>query len=88
MPENPINAIESNPAVTKVIGIPFKNDGILELSRRSLTPANITIASVNPTPAKEPYNNDFKKLADSAENFVTLTIATPRTAQFVVIRGR
>ena len=88
MPEKPIKAIESKPAVISVIGIPFKKDGIFELSNRSLTPAKITIASVNPIPANVPYNSDFKKLAESAENFVTLTIATPSTAQFVVISGR
>ena len=88
MPENPIKAMESKLAVISVIGIPFKNSGISELSRRSLTPAKITIARVNPTPAKVPYNKDFKKLAETAENFVILTMATPKTAQFVVIKGR
>ena len=48
MPANPINAIESNPAVMRAIGVPCKEAGILVYAKRSLMPAKMTIAKVKP----------------------------------------
>lgn len=84
IPLNPINAIASNPAQIKAIGIPLNGAGIAEYSILSLIPASKTNASENPTATAKPFTTVSIKLYPSW----ILMMATPSTAQFVVIRGR
>ena len=48
MPENPMNAIASKPAVIKAIGVPFMPSGICVMANCSRIPANITNAKAKP----------------------------------------
>ena len=81
---NPKKAIDIKPADISVIGKPLKASGISDNSNLSLIPANITIARVNPIPAPQPFMIVSIRLYPLS----ILTIAIPRTAQLVVIRGR
>ena len=58
MPEKPINAIEISPAVISAIGMPLKDLGGSENIIRVLTPANISIAIVKPTPDAKPNSTE------------------------------
>ena len=49
-PENPRKETEVSDAAMSVIGRPCRNFGTSQLSRRSLTPANMTMASMKPSP--------------------------------------
>ena len=85
IPENPINARAKRPAVTKAIGIPFIPLGISASSICSLNPAKVAKANPKPmalAPANTTDSINPKSLLPTAR------MATPKTAQFVVINGR
>ena len=50
-PANPMNAIDSIPAMIRFIAVPWINLGMLDSSDSSRSPASRTRASVNPNPA-------------------------------------
>ena len=79
-----MNAIARMPAVMSAIGVPFTPSGIRVSDKRSLMPAKITIASANPIAVEIAYTTDCNRL----KSFWMTTMATPRMAQFVVIRGK
>ena len=83
---NPKNASDTKDAAISDIGKPSRHLGTSAVSRRSLIPANNTIASVKPTPEKAPFSVDIRNLAFPCIS--RLSMHTPSTAQFVVIRGR
>ena len=69
-----------------MIGKPLKRSGISASSIFSRMPARIRIAIVKPTPLATPFMNAYKMLLLASS--VTFIIATPSTAQLVVISGR
>ena len=83
-PAKPQNAIAIKLAVTSTIGVPLKECGISLNSILSRILANITIDTRKPSAVKRPVTTLSTKL----QPFVMLLSATPKTAQFVVIRGR
>ena len=83
-PEKPKKAIAISPAVISTIGVPLNGLGILLYSIFSLRPARIMIEIAKPAAVAKPFTTPVKI---SYSRF-TLLIATPSTAQFVVIRGR
>lgn len=50
MPENPINAIASKPAVIKAMGVPFIPSGTCVMASCSRIPAKTTNAKAKPIP--------------------------------------
>ena len=85
IPPNPINERETMEAAIRVMGSPCNLLGILSLpSRTERTPAKSIIARRKPSPQPRAEKMDSMKLYPSE----ILLIVTPRTAQFVVIRGR
>ena len=83
-PENPIKAIAKMPAVISAMGTPFMALGTFSNSRRSRKPANNTKANVNPMATETAYTTASPRLY----SFCTRRIATPKTAQLVVISGK
>ena len=72
------------PAVINAMGTPCNAFGTFSSSNRSRRPAKRTSANVNPTATATAYTTASPKLY----SFYTKRMATPRTAQFVVISGR
>ena len=66
------------------MGSPFKKSGISAVSSLSRTPEKSSIASIKPSPAPSAFTSDCTK----PSSFVMLSIVIPKTAQFVVIRGK
>lgn len=83
-PEKPINAIAKIPAVISAIGTPRINAGVSFISNFSRIPANNVIANVKPI-AVAKANTTLSPIVNS---FCTNKIATPNTAQLVVISGK
>ena len=80
-----MNAKARSPAVTKAIGIPAIPFGIFANSICSLNPAKVDKAKPKPTAfaaAKITDSINPKSLLETAK------IATPKTAQFVVISAK
>ena len=84
MPPNPINAREMNDAAIRVAARPLKGVGMLVSSILERRPEKSTIASKKPRPQPSELTIDSKKVYSS----MMLLIVTPKTAQFVVMRGR
>ena len=84
IPAKPKKARETIDAAMRVMGSPFIAFGEGQFSILERTPAKSTIARRKPRPTPSEDTIDSMKLNPS----VTLLIATPRTAQLVVIRGR
>ena len=89
IPPKPKNETDTMEAAMRVIGSPRRLLGISQDSILLLTPANIIIASIKPTPPPTELNIDARKRNDASELALwTFKSTTPRTAQFVVISGR
>ena len=77
-----------------MIGNPLNAFGTSSKFILSLIPASNTIANVNPAPLKIPFkNHSSKEIPETTPSTNTgyvpaLKIATPNTAQFVVMSGR
>ena len=84
IPPNPINASEIKDAAIRVAASPRKGVGIFVSLIRERKPEKSTIANKNPSPQPRVLAIDSIKLYPSR----ILFIVTPRTAQFVVMRGR
>ena len=79
-----MKATDIRPAMKRPIGKPLNWSGICEVSRRSRTPAIRVMASRKPSAPNTPL-----RTAESMSYCaLVLSVATPRTAQLVVIRGR
>ena len=65
IPEKPIKAIAISPAVIRAMGIPLNGFGGSANLSLALTPANMTIAIVNPTAAENPKATDSAKVYPS-----------------------
>ena len=79
-----MNANAKIPAVTNAIGTPFIPFGTSDNSSCSRNPANITNASVKPMP----FDNAYIVPSNKPKSFCITKIATPRTAQLVVMSGK
>lgn len=84
MPEKPMKASASRPAQRRANGVPRIPLGVSVSSSCSRMPANIHNARVNPMLVDTPYVIDSMRL----KFFCTTRIATPNTAQLVVMSGR
>ena len=60
-PENPINAIASNPAVIKAIGVPFIPSGIFTRLICSRSPAKSTRARPKPIAVENAYTTPVSR---------------------------
>ena len=79
-----MNANAKIPAVTNAIGTPCIPLGTSDNASCSRKPANITNANVKPMP----FDNAYIVPSNKPKSFCITKIATPRTAQFVVMRGK
>ena len=79
-------------AITKAIPAPSIDLGVSANSNLPLMPAIRRIARLYPRPTKNPCVSEYPKLPCTAlpslKNISEFKIATPKTAQFVVIRAR
>ena len=62
IPENPINAMASNPAVTSAMGVPFIPWGMDDSSSCSRIPAKIVRANPKPRAVEAAKTTDSNKL--------------------------
>ena len=83
-PVNPKNESARIPATTRAIGTPFISFGTSIRSKCSRIPANSTIARVNPTALAIANTTPSIRL----NSFWIVNMATPKTAQFVVMSGK
>ena len=86
IPEKPMKAIERRAAVMRAIGAPRTDCGKASWFwlMRSLKPAISTMARVKPAALARPKQTE----SDSEKPFCMERMATPKTAQLVVISGR
>ena len=84
IPENPIKAMASRPAVINAIGEPFIPLGMATSSRCSRIPAKIVRANPKPIAVEAANTKDSSQL----KSFWITIMATPSTAQLVVIKGK
>ena len=84
MPENPIKASESSPAVTSAMGVPLIPLGTWLSSICSRKPEKMMRANPNPRAVAIAYTT----LSTRLKSFWMTNMATPNTAQLVVIKGR
>ena len=73
------------PAIINAIGTPCIPLGTSTRSNCSRNPAKIVIASINPSAQDEAYITLSRMLTG---NFCVTNMATPKTAQLVVIKGK
>ena len=83
-PLKPMNAIARSAAVISAIGTPSNAFGTSSNSSLSRIPANSTSATAKPRAVDTLYTRPSSR----PYSFCTIRIATPSTAQFVVISGR
>ena len=81
----PKKAKDKRPATNKLIGTPFIPSGMFASSNCSRILAKTIKANANPIEFEIAKNTAFIKLLSSNPN---ANIATPKTAQLVVIKGR